>query len=279
MSERIDKSRLNYLTSNIGDIALKRRVIKIITELELKLEDKVLDCGCGDGLYLKTIKELGKYNIIGFDLDGNNLKLAQGYINNNHVPFIQGNICNLPFKDETFDKIFSTEVLEHVPDDKQAAKEIHRVMKSGGTFIVTVPNHNYPLLWDPINWFLERITGHHIQSGFWAGLWNMHLRLYHPEEIESLIKEAGFKIISIEPLTHYCVPFNHIVLYGLKKVLNTGVLPEGICNTSDKFSVNKEKQSRMIRLGYNMLNLLDRLNDQLPKDKSSVAILVIAIKL
>ena len=274
----MQNGKLAELTANIGDMALKRRVTKIISELEPKPTDLVLDCGCGDGLYLKTLRELGECRVLGFDLNGTSLRLAKEHVNSMSVPFVQGNSCALPFGDNTFDKIFSTEVLEHIPDDHQALREIHRILKPGGRLIITVPNHNYPLLWDPINWVLEAATGSHIKSGFWAGLWNMHLRLYYPEEIEAVIKKAGLKIISIEALTHYCVPFNHIVLHALKRVLDSGILPEGARNTADKFSVTEKQQSKTIRFGYNVLNILDRLNDRIPKDKSSVSIFVKAVK-
>lgn len=270
-------SKLDDLTANIGDMALKRRVKRIISELDIKPADFVLDSGCGDGLYLKTIKELGSYNIIGFDLDNRSLRLAQCHTDNS-VSIIQGNGCMLPFKDSAFNKIYCTEVIEHIPDDRQALKEIYRILKPKGTLILTVPNHNYPFLWDPINWVMEAVTGGHIKSGFWAGIWNMHLRLYYPKEISSLIKDAGFKVVSMEPLTHYCMPFNHIVLYGLKKVLDSGMLPDGMKNTADKFSVNENKQSMLIKLGYRVLNLLDKFNDKLTDGESSVSIFVKAVK-
>src|SRR3990167_8196360 len=103
-------SKLDDLTVNIGDMALKRRVKRIISELDIKPDDFVLDNGCGDGLYLKTIKELGSYNIIGFDLDSGSLRLAQGHTDNS-VSIIQGNGCILPFKDSAFERQYTTVAL------------------------------------------------------------------------------------------------------------------------------------------------------------------------
>ncbi len=245
---------------------------------EFRPGSRILDCGCGDGLYLKIIRELCKDSVVGFDLNLDSLKLAQRFTDKGSVPLASGNICRLPFRDGSFIKIFSTEVLEHIPDDLCALREIYRVLKPGGIVILTVPNHNYPLLWDPLNWFLERFTGRHIQSGFWAGIWNMHLRLYYPGQIEATVKKAGFRVLFTEPLTHYCVPFNHIALYALKKILNSGVLPEAMSNTADKFLAHENKQSGLIMSGYRLLALLDKLNDIFPKYKSSAAILVKAVK-
>lgn len=274
----VDLKKLADLTVNIGDMALKRRVISIITELDIKDTDRILDCGCGDGLYLKTIRDLAGCHIMGFDTDMRSLGLVQGFLAQNPVPLTRGDIVKLPFKDNSFDKIFSTEVLEHVPNDLKAAQEIFRVLKPGGLAIITVPNHNYPFLWDPINWILEHLIGRHIKSGFWAGLWNMHLRLYYPGEIKTLLSKAGFKIELVKPLTHYCVPFNHIGLYGLKQVLNSGLLPEAISNSADKFKVKQAKQSKLVHFGYKFLSFIDKGNDRIADNTSSVAIFVKAKK-
>src|SRR3989338_6179893 len=274
----IDHKSLESLTANIGDMALKRRVCSIVRELNIDPSDSILDCGCGDGLYLKIIKEFSGVNISGFDLNGDSLRMAKGYTKDKGVPLVQGRIGALPYKDKSFSKIFSTEVLEHIEDHAGALREIFRILKPGGMLIVTVPNHNYPFFWDPVNWTLEHCLGERIKSGFWAGIWNMHLRLYYREEIESLIRQAGFKVASTEFLTHYCVPFNHIILYGFKKVLLSGVLPKGMSNTADKFSAGKDKQSGLIRLGYRLLEIIDRGNDAQDKERSSAAILVKAIK-
>ncbi len=52
---------------------------------------------------------------------------------------VKADICNLPFEDNSFDWIFCNHVLEHIPDDKQAMKELYRVMKPGGVGIFQVP--------------------------------------------------------------------------------------------------------------------------------------------
>lgn len=54
---------------------------------------------------------------------------------------IRADITDLPFADESFDAIICICVLEHVPDDAKAMRELHRVMKPGGFGIVQVPIH------------------------------------------------------------------------------------------------------------------------------------------
>lgn len=58
-----------------------------------------------------------------------------------HSPIadVKADICNLPFKNNTFDVIFCNHVLEHVPDDKEAMQELFRVLKQGGFGVFQVP--------------------------------------------------------------------------------------------------------------------------------------------
>ncbi|HSM63218.1 MAG TPA: methyltransferase domain-containing protein, partial [Gillisia sp.] len=48
-------------------------------------------------------------------------------------------ICNLPFEDNSFDFILCNHVLEHIPDDTKAMKELYRILKKGGTAILQIP--------------------------------------------------------------------------------------------------------------------------------------------
>lgn len=52
---------------------------------------------------------------------------------------IKADICALPFEDEKYDLILCNHVLEHIPDDLKAMRELHRVLKKGGTLIAQVP--------------------------------------------------------------------------------------------------------------------------------------------
>jgi 2-polyprenyl-6-hydroxyphenyl methylase / 3-demethylubiquinone-9 3-methyltransferase len=273
------QEKIKKITANIGDMNFKRRIETIVNNLEAKEKEKILDCGCGDGLFLVALNETSKSHLYGLDLDKKNLQLAKGYLKGKKINLILGDVTKMPFKDNFFDKIYSSEVLEHVPNDKKAIEEIRRVLKKGGKLLITVPNHNYPFIWDPLNKILEKLTGRHVQKGFWAGIWNQHLRLYYLNEIVSLIEKNGFKIEKKMSLTHYCFPFSHIIMYGLHQILLKGILPEKISRTADKFRWQEENQSKIIRLGYQFLRLIDLLNDNLPIQASSVNIFIKAQKI
>jgi ubiquinone/menaquinone biosynthesis C-methylase UbiE len=276
----IDSSRLEYLLQNVGDIAFKRRVTTIVRGLEIQDQDKILDCGCGEGFYLKIISDLSSCRLYGFDRDEQALNRARQELDGSQVRFDQGDIYDLPYQDEEFDKVILSEVLEHLPDDVNALTEVKRVLKPGGILFITVPNRNYPFLWDPINKTLEAFFGTHIKNGFWAGIWNMHMRLYTVNEIVKVAKEVDLEIVSLEALTHYCTPFNHLFIHGMKRLLNTGALPKTLSIAADKFTYRENKRSSMnpVTLGYMLFNFIDRLNDNVSENKSSVAIGIKAIK-
>ena len=59
------------------------------------------------------------------------------------VSFINGSAERLPFKDHVFDAVTLLDVLEHVPDDKEAVREVLRVLRSEGTLLVSAPNQRW----------------------------------------------------------------------------------------------------------------------------------------
>lgn len=52
---------------------------------------------------------------------------------------VKADLCNLPFESNTYDLILCNHVLEHIPDDEKAIKEIYRILKPRGTAILQVP--------------------------------------------------------------------------------------------------------------------------------------------
>ena len=98
---------------------------------------------------------------------------------------IRGDATRLPFADESFDCVVTSEVLEHIHDDVAALSELVRVLKPGGTFAATVPS------WLPekINWMLsEEYHAPFVVGG--------HVRIYTADELRAKISEQGLRISS-----------------------------------------------------------------------------------
>ena len=105
--------RLGRLLQNESDMAFKRRAPLLLEYLELRPADRVLDCGCGMGFYLKALGVLGQFARFGLDSDTQPLRFARRELKD-HPALVQGDILALPYADNSFDKIIMAEVLEHL---------------------------------------------------------------------------------------------------------------------------------------------------------------------
>jgi ubiquinone/menaquinone biosynthesis C-methylase UbiE len=95
---------------------------------------KMLDLGCGSGYHM------AKYRERGFDLtgvDGSEEMLKQARVLNPEIEFLQGDVTSVPLPDAGFDYIVCIEVLRYLPDIGPCISEIARLLKPGGTALVT----------------------------------------------------------------------------------------------------------------------------------------------
>lgn len=132
------------------------------------------------------------------------------------------------------------------------------------------------MLWDPLNWWMEKLLGKHIQSGFFAGLWNQHLRLYNQDQIVKALKSAGFEVINVRCLTWWCLPFNHYLVNIVARLLASGKLSAEMSSSLSKYR-SGSKQKPIISLAFKLVNVFDRLNDVYSPKGRGVSIFVKAI--
>ena len=109
---------------------------------------------------------------------------------------VKADLCALPFEDNSFDVIFCNHVLEHIPDDAQAMRELYRVMKKGGWGIFQVPQdinraHTFEddTIIDPAE--RTRIFGQYD-----------HVRVYGLDYFDRL-RQVGFEVEEIVYSTHF----------------------------------------------------------------------------
>lgn len=96
----------------------------------------ILDFGCGKGLFVKDLLDEG-YNAYGCDFIEEIGDISKSEMTTLRI--INENPYKLPFNDNEFDFVVSTEVFEHVMDYKTTLKEIHRILKPGGISLNTFP--------------------------------------------------------------------------------------------------------------------------------------------
>lgn len=106
----------------------------------LERGDRFLDIGCGKGTLCRLVK--GSYtDIYGVDISQNALNIAKTY--NIKTKKINLNEEKLPFEDGYFDSIACLDIIEHIFDPIGLVNEIERVLRSGGTLVISAPNIRY----------------------------------------------------------------------------------------------------------------------------------------
>ena len=112
-------------------------------------ENSVLDIPSGAGAFIKRLQDKGYSNTIPVDIE-NVLQLK-------HDGFIQGDMAEpLPFKDHSIGTVVCIDGIEHIKRQFDFVKEVHRILQTGGSFIVSTPNISS--LRSRFRWLL---TGHH----------------------------------------------------------------------------------------------------------------------
>lgn len=213
-------------------MAYRRRAPILLDWLELADGQRVLDCGCGMGFYLLAMSRLRRLSLVGVDRDAGRAAQAQGAAD---AALVRADFQRLPFAGGAFDRVLMSETLEHVPDDRGALREAHRVLAPGGVLAVSVPHVAYPFWWDPLHRVWTALGGAPPRTGPVAGMWSNHVRLYWPEDVVRRLVEAGFVVDTVVESTHHAVPFAHFLVYGIgKPLLERGLLPAGLAARADR---------------------------------------------
>ena len=164
----------------------RKGLYKNISELTPNLKGKLLDVGCGTKAY-QCMCNVEKY--IGLEIDNED--------NRSHSSadiFYDGKV--IPFEDKIFDSILSTQVFEHVFNPNDFLKEINRVTKIGGMFLLTVP-----FVWDE-----------HSQPYDYAR--------YSSFGLEHILNNNGFKIVHLKKSANdFSIIFQLINAYIVKTLI------------------------------------------------------------
>ncbi len=138
----MDLSKVKYeFNPNIfySGYILRRKLLQAICRHSKYMTGKMMDFGCGSKPY-ESLFTVDEY--IGVDFHG------EGHSHDNEQIDVFYNGKTLPFPDNHFDSVFSTEVFEHVFNLEEMVPEIRRVMKPGAKILVTcpfaIPEHEQP---------------------------------------------------------------------------------------------------------------------------------------
>jgi ubiquinone/menaquinone biosynthesis C-methylase UbiE len=170
---------------------LRCRIIESFVKGIANSNMRVLEIGTGAGTYLPFLKK--KFNsVISLDIDFKFLAFAS---DKSSAALVQGDVFNLPFKDNRFDLVIFSEVLEHLIGPETALAEIKRVKKESGFMIISTPQ-KYSLFE-----FFGRIARKQPFKSFasfiYPGIISNpgHINLFTRAKLEKLFGKLGFEII------------------------------------------------------------------------------------
>ena len=133
---------------------------------------RILDVGCGTGANGPVLAARGRF-VVGLDAS----PIPLGLVGRGHHVRLRGDALCLPFADQSFDLVVALDVLEHLADDRAAARELRRVLRPDGTLVVFVPALR--LLWG-----LQDDVSH-------------HRRRYGRNELREVLELAGLEVMRL----------------------------------------------------------------------------------
>jgi SAM-dependent methyltransferase len=149
-----------------------------------KKRGKILDVGCGDGFFLKYMKELG-WDVYGVEPGESASRYARDILGLN---VFSGNLEESPYPDNFFDVINLYAVFEHLPNPSGALIKIRQILQDWGLLVITVPN----------------FTG--FESKIFRTRWVAlkapeHLYHFSPPTLKKIIEKANFKALKIKHIS------------------------------------------------------------------------------
>ncbi|MEM1218427.1 MAG: methyltransferase domain-containing protein [Bacteroidota bacterium] len=195
---------------------------------------KGLNLGTGEGDYDPMISGFTEH-LTACDINENDVAFAKAL--NRDFPRIDyrvENALDLTFEENAFDLIVSVDVLEHVGQPEQMIKEVGRVLKPGGTAVITFPHLYFPWTYDPINRILSWFTDRKISQGAYAF---GHTYLISGDQFRGWANKYQLEVVEEHPLSGYLV--------GLLEVYWTGIIQSIFKENAGNVSSGEERAFKM----------------------------------
>jgi SAM-dependent methyltransferase len=186
----------------------RNNVIKTLVKKHINNNNSMqfLEIGCGNAFVLSGLSaEFPKYQMWGAEIYLEGLKYAQKRLPN--AKFVQLDATKIPFESE-FEAIGSFDVLEHIDQDELVMKNIHKALKPGGHFFISVPQ--YMWMWSI------------------ADDYACHKRRYSKKELRTKLETAGFEIEYIGSFVFALFPAMAISRILNKKQKNEDMKAQGM---------------------------------------------------
>ena len=216
--------------SDVSDNYVFQRSLLAYIEAAKLISGKVLEIGTGSGYGIEIISPVADEFVTVDKFETSALEKIKGHDN---VKFIQMNIPPLVgLEDNSFDFAISFQVIEHIKKDHDFIKEIHRVLKPGGKFIVTTPNKTMSISrnpWHIREYKIEELTsmlGKYYSSVDSKGVFgNETVMKYYEQNKTSVNKTMRFDIFNFQwwgPRWMLQVPYDYLNRRNRNKLTDAG---------------------------------------------------------
>jgi ubiquinone biosynthesis O-methyltransferase len=198
-------------------------------EIDIK-NKKLLDIGCGDGVLSYLFAKEGA-KVTGIDYSDIAIEFGKEKIKSKNldIDFKQGSAYELPYKDNSFDIIVSSDVIEHLEDVPKYLSEINRVVKNGGIVVISTPIKftEYPLDKEHvIEWFpneFKQVIEKQFNKTQYSYSHPLTLeQIYQTTYFGKQLSKILFNIVSLfkNPFVGFNSKFQYLMLqYSVSKVL------------------------------------------------------------
>ena len=167
-----------YLHAHSRNLAVIRRQTSIFERCQEFFKDAhtVLDWGCRQAADACLVRMLRgpEVELHGCDVDGGEYDTFFDFARLKYSQLTHPYL--LPYEDNSFDTVMGSGVLEHVPNDSESLKELYRIIRPGGFFIMTMLPNQYSYT----EWLNRRLRNPH------------HLRMYSLSEAKHMFMHHGF---------------------------------------------------------------------------------------
>ncbi len=188
------KAALRGEPSYVWRAGQERRLEMILEAAGERINGRILENGCGVGMYVEHLSPFGG-TVIGLEYDFE--RAAEARRRSPHILNAAGEA--LPLPSSTFDLILSHEVIEHVQDDRAAVREMIRVLKPGGRAVIFCPNRGYPFETHGIYWQGQYRFGNKLFVNYLPRRLRdrlaPHVRVYSAKDLKRLFADLPVRVI------------------------------------------------------------------------------------
>jgi len=193
--QQLQKAALRGEPSYVWRAGQERRLEMIRAAAGERLSGRILEDGCGVGMYLRRLSESAG-QAVGLEIEAGRAAQA-GQMG---LQVVCGVGERLPFPDACFDLVLSHEVLEHVQDDRLAVEEIVRTLRPGGRLVLFCPNRGYPFETHGIYWGGRYHFGNIPLVNYLPRRWRdrlaPHVRIYGRADLERLFAALPVRFVT-----------------------------------------------------------------------------------